>query len=467
MQTKVPFDANAVGGGAGGGGAVGGGAGGGGAGGGNGRSGADGGSSTAGGAGGSRDGAVAEPRQQQEPAGSLTLQRTIIQLRSTLASAQPASAMDLNVVWGAGPQLRLQAKLIGVYHEREAERVRAAAAAAPGADPATMLLFDAARGYAGGAFFNAVPAAWSGALKAEELGVAVRRRYRLPIQELRSGNVCCRRCHRVVDIFGDHAEACQAHAGKYDWFAHNLVRDAFAVCAKEAGLLPETEKPALLEGSLERPADVFLPAEGGHGLGGAGSVGLGACVDMVGVRGLAPSALRRGLAGPLHAAAQRKLQRVFSPSATASAAAERAAATAAAAALEAAADDAELERVQREAYARTIQAYSPRWFVVPFAFSSLGCLADETEEVMRALAARYAASEAAGGAEAAGHGILHARWLPRLSAAIERGAWGRLRLLLREAAGAHDGDGGLVVSELLCEPRYLSRRADALGASGS
>jgi len=376
--------------------------------------------------------------------------------------------MDLNVVWGAGPQLRLQAKLIGVYHEREAERrVRAAAAAAPGADPATMLLFDAARGYAGGAFFNAVPAAWSGALKAEELGVAVRRRYRLPIQELRSGNVCCRRCHRVVDIFGDHAEACQAHAGKYDWFAHNLVRDAFAVCAKEAGLLPETEKPALLEGSLERPADVFLPAEGGHGLGGASSAGLGACVDVVGVRCLAPSALRRGLAGSLHAAAQRKLQRVFSPSATASAAAERAAATAAAAALEAAADDAELERVQREAYARTIQAYSPRWFVVPFAFSSLGCLAEETEEVMRALAARYAASEAAGGAEAAGHGILHARWLPRLSAAIERGAWGRLRLLLREAAGAHDGDGGLVVSELLCEPRYLSRRADALGASGS
>ena len=186
----------------------------------------------------------------------------------------------------------------------------------------------------------------------------------LPCRELRSGNVRCRRCHRIVDIFGDHAEACQAHAGKYDWVAHNLVRDAFALCAKEASLLPETEKTGLLEGSLERPADVFLPAEGGHGLGGASSAGLGACVDVVGgVRSLAPSALRRGLAGPLHAAAQRKLQRVFSPSATASAAAERAAATAAAAALEAAADDAELERVQREAYARTIQAYEPRWLL--------------------------------------------------------------------------------------------------------
>ena len=35
---------------------------------------------------------------------------------------------------------------------------------------------------------------------------------------------------------------------------------------------------------------------------------------------------------------------------------------------------------------------------------------------MAAGAARYAASEAAGGAAAAGHGILHARWLARLSA---------------------------------------------------
>ena len=310
-------------------------------------------------------------------------------------------------------------------------------------------------------------------MKAEELKAAVRRRYRLPFEELRSGNVCCRCCHGVVDIYGDHAEACQAHAGKYDWVAHNLVRDAFAACAKEASLLPETEKPALVEGTLERPADVFLPAGGGHGLGGASCAGLGACVDVVGLRGLAPSALRRGLAGSLQAAAQRKLQRVFPPSSFATAAAERAEAAAAAAALlEAAllgmaADDAELARVQREAYARTIQAHAPLWFVVPFAFSSLGCLADETQEVMRAMAARYAASEAAGGAEAAGHGILHARWLPRLSAAIERGAWGRLlRSLLRDAVGAREG-AGLVVSELLCEPRHLFRRADALGAGGS
>jgi hypothetical protein len=86
---------------------------------------------------------------------------------------------------------------------------------------------------------------------------------------------------------------------------------------------------------------------------------------------------------------------------------------------------------------------------------------------MRALAARYAASEAAGGVEAAGRGILHARWLPRLSAAVERGAWGRLRALLREVAGSQGGDGGLAVSELLCAPRYLSCRADALGAGGS
>ena len=95
---------------------------------------------------------------------------------------------------------------------------------------------------------------------------------------------------------------------------------------------------------------------------------------------------------------------------------------------------------------------------------------DETEEVMGIGGKAYAASEAAGGAEAAGHGILHARWLPRLSAAIERGAWGRRCACCcgRLPAGAQDEDGGLVVSELLCEPRYLYRRAaDALGASGS
>ena len=406
-------------------------------------------------------------RHQGRPASRLPFQETIIQLRSTLATALPASAEDLNVVWGAGPRPQLQARLIGEYHVREAERVRAAAAAAPGADAATLLFFDAALGYASGAFQTAVPAAWAGALTAEEIPSVMRRRERLPIPELRAGNVRCGRCRVVMDIFGDHAEACQAHVGQYDWAAHNRVRDAFAACAKEASLLPETEKPALVEGSQERPADVFLPAEGRHGLGGAGSAGLGACVDVVGVRGLAPSALRKGLAGPLQAAARRKLGRVFAPSARASEAAELAAARAATVALlEAAADDAGIEQAQREAYARTIQAHAPRWFVVPFVFSSLGCLAEGAEEVMRALAARYAASEAAGGAEAAGHGILHARWLPRLSAAIERGAWGRLRSLLRDAVGAREGE-GLVVSELLCEPRHLFRRADALEAGGS
>ena len=369
------------------------------------------------------------------------------------------------MVWGAGPQPWLQSSLTEKYYEREAARVRAAAAAAPGSDAATMLVFDAALGYAGGAFLRAVPAGWAGALTAEELEATLRRRSRLPFPQLRAGNVRCVCCGQLMDVFGDHAEACRVHGGKHDWAAHNRVRDALAACAREAGLLPETEKPALVEGTRERPADVYLPAEGRHGLGGAASAGLGACVDVVGVRTLAPSAVVQGLAPPLEEAERRKLRRVFEPSATASAAAARAAATAAAAALLAGADDAELERARREAHARTIGAFAPRWFVVPFAFSSLGCLAAGAEVVMRTMAARYAASEAAGGVEAAGRGILHARWLPRLSAAVERGAWGRLRALLREVAGARDGDGGLAVSELLCAPRYLSCRADALGAS--
>ena len=109
-------------------------------------------------------------------------------------------------------------------------------------------------------------------------------------------------------------------------------------------------------------------------------------------------------------------------------------------------DDAGLERARREAYPRTIKAFAPRWFV---AFSSLGCLAASTKEVMKAMAVRCAlcgerrqpgGPRGPGSCVRRGHGILHARWLPRLSAAIERGAWGRLRLLLRTAAGARDGD---------------------------
>ena len=202
-------------------------------------------------------------------------------------------------------------------------------------------------------------------------------------------------------FFGDHAEeaACRVHDGTHNWAAHNRVRDALAACAKEAGLLPETKKPALVEGTHERPADVYLPAEGRHGLGGTTSAGFGACVDVVEVRGLAPSAVvQQGLAPPLEEAERRKLRRMFEPPATASAVAARAAAGAAAAALLAGADDAELERAQREAHARTIEAFAPRCFVVPFAFSPLGCLAAGTEVVMRAMAAQYAArSEAAGG----------------------------------------------------------------------
>jgi hypothetical protein len=398
------------------------------------------------------------------PGGHLSFQATIIQLRNFLALAQPASAEDLNVVWGAGPQPWLQSSLTEKYYEREAARVRAAAAAAPGSDAATMLVFDAALGYAGGAFLRAVPAGWAGALTAEELEATLRRRSRLPFPQLRAGNVRCVCCGQLMDVFGDHAEACRVHGGKHDWAAHNRVRDALAACAREAGLLPETEKPALVEGTRERPADVYLPAEGRHGLGGAASAGLGACVDVVGVRTLAPSAVVQGLAPPLEEAERRKLRRVFEPSATASAAAARAAATAAAAALLAGADDAELERARREAHARTIGAFAPRWFVVPFAFSSLGCLAAGAEVVMRTMAARSAASEAAGGAEGAGHGVLHARWLPRLSAAIERGAWRRLRPLLRGASGVAEGD-VLVASELVCASRFLHLSStDARGA---
>ena len=83
------------------------------------------------------------------------------------------------------------------------------------------------------------------------------------------------------------------------------------------------------------------------------------------------------------------------------------------------------------------RSFAPRWFVVPFAFSSLGCLASSTEEVMKAMAARHAASEAAGGAASAGHGILHASEVA--TAAV--GGY-RARGVGAAAAAFADGSGG-------------------------
>ena len=66
----------------------------------------------------------------------------------------------------------------------------------------------------------------------------------------------------------------------------------------------------------------------------------------------------------------------------------------------------------------------------------------------------YRSREESGGADGAGSGVLRTRWLPRLSAAIERGAWRRLRVLLRAVSGVADGD-VLPASELTCLPELL------------
>ena len=318
-----------------------------------------------------------------------------------------------------------------------------------------------------GAFLEAVPAAWAGALPTEELTAAIRRRLRLTFQQLRSGTRWCGCCSTLMDVFGDHAEACLQHARGHDYAAHNFVRDAVLACAREAGLEPVSEARDLVDDTQERPADVYLPACSGHGLGGDGSAGLGACIDVSGVRALTASALRsNSLLKPLQRRFELKAKRAFPPSAAAQAAAAVAAAGAQREALEAesTADDEAISQARREVYSRTVASFAPRWFVAPFVFSSLGFLADGTEVVLQAMAARYAACEEAGGAEGAGHGVLHARWLPRLSAAIERGAWRRLRPLLRGASGVAEGD-VLVASELVCASRFLHLSStDARGA---
>lgn len=397
------------------------------------------------------------PEAAAAPSGLLPFQSQISELRTSLASAIPASAADLQVKWEDGTQPQLQARLTKAVLAVEATAVREAAGSADRCSR-SVLVFDAARQYGAGAFLHAAPTAWAGALQPEELVAALRRRLRLPFPELRSGAVrcnCCGGC--LVDVFGDHAEACSREHALADSTCHNLVRDALEECAREAGLAPEREARGLVEDRLQRPADVYIPAHVSHGLGGDGCAGLGACVDVAGVRSLAPSAVNRGpgLLPALQRRRREKASRAFPPSAAAIAEATVAAGRAAAAALEAGNDAADVTRASSEAYARVVATHAPRWFVVPFVFSSLGFMDEcSAQPVLQAMAARYSAREESGGADGVGSGVLRTRWLPRLSAAIERGAWRRLRGLLRAASGTADGD-VLPASELTCLPELL------------
>ena len=308
--------------------------------------------------------------------------------------------------------------------------------------------FDAGEHLGSGQWQRGLGGRWHNSLRADEYSAACRRRFCLSFPGLRG----CPRCPFLdcagerLDAYGRHILACSgAHQQKRDQLAHDEVRDhLFGVC-REAGLKPHLEKRRLVPDSEARPADVMLPT--GHGLGGPQEALRVACMDVSGVRSECSSYLREGpLIAPLKERHWVKATRTFAPSQEAATAAEREGQAAAQAALAGGASAAEADRASRAAAARALTLRAPLLYLVPIVFSTMGFFYDgDSSRGMRAVLAALGANFRRGEserAEGAGSVAVWSRWLPRLSAAVERGVWWRinytLKALDREAAPTRD-----------------------------
>jgi hypothetical protein len=103
-------------------------------------------------------------------------------------------------------------------------------------------------------------------MRASDWCITLRRSLRLPFPALaKLGGGRCALCGQLCDAFGDHADSCPVLVGLHN-VAHNQVRNAVYVTAQEARLQPTLELSGLVPDTLERPADVHLPAHVPHGL---------------------------------------------------------------------------------------------------------------------------------------------------------------------------------------------------------
>jgi hypothetical protein len=93
-------------------------------------------------------------------------------------------------------------------------------------------------------------------LSLHPLAMAVRRMLRLPLPELRDCKRCA--CGAVVDPYGDHADVCHMLARWRSW-RHDLLRDegVLAPC-KQVGIPAYREAPDIVDGTKDRPADVWM-----------------------------------------------------------------------------------------------------------------------------------------------------------------------------------------------------------------
>ena len=305
------------------------------------------------------------------------------------------------------------ARLFGWQHRLSMDRaaamvpaLQAAATAEPGAGQASVAHFRSRALYGASAYLRCLT------LSGSDFCGVLRRTLRLPVPGLGDGTRRCPwpGCSAGLDVFGDHADACPALAGRRA-AGHDLVRDAVEGVLRQAGFRPHHEPVGLVPGTAQRPADVFISGAQDHGLGRTPQQrDLDCCIDVVGVHSLCPSYIGSAdLQRPLVAAKAEKERRPGLP---------------------------------------------PEIFVVGFAFSSLGFLEPLAgRAVLGACDACWCRRRAAqdvtldeGGALA-----VESRWLPQLSAAAHRGTWRAVQALVQGPAPGGGGGAGeaLVPSALV------------------
>jgi len=392
----------------------------------------------------------------------LPFQESLRDLRTHIASGLPASAKLLELTVDSGPQHGLQRRLTLAHYEalRPQLRLEARAEEVATGFSGLLLRFDAAANYGYGTWQNGAAGARFHSLVDNELKCAVRRHLCLSFADMRAraGAVSsCPHCRLPLDHLGAHVLACQG-AGALDDKSHNLVRDALLGACQEAGFRAEPESPGLIDGTRERPADVFVPAP--HGIGSHVHATMQACLDCCGVRNECPSHMQAGLCGALRSKHNAKKSRQFPPSAEAltAAATDGDRAGAACAAAGGSTEDCEAARIA--ARSRALEARRPQLLIVPIVFSSCGGFFDGEPRlglrgVMDAMAARHKAGDACR-AEGVGSAAVYDRWLPRVSTAIERGVWDRFERLLQDLrSGGVRAAARLEASDL---PSGLARR---------
>jgi hypothetical protein len=280
----------------------------------------------------------------------LPFQQTFVDL-STQISSQLDIARDSNpfaAEMGEGPQRGLQHEFTLAWQQQQRQLLDARIAAE--GTRADVIWAQDSCGYAAGAWQLQLPQAgtprrlqgrlWFEGMRASDWRITLRRSLRLPFPALAklSGGRCAL-CGQPCDAFGDHADSCRDLVGLHS-VAHNQVRNAVYVTAQEARLQPTLELSGLVAGTLERPADVHLPAHVPHGLqppqpaqqpgDGAGDAaaaavapgdsggdgggdgdgdGAGACIDTVRVGVHCASYEAMGPQGALRAAHHRKARR--------------------------------------------------------------------------------------------------------------------------------------------------------------